>query len=85
MGAALKSKKNKKTNKKKCIYSKKYDTGVPTVAQWVKDPVLPQQQLRFNPWPSNFHMPKAAKKRERETMNLLQNRNRLTDTETKTK
>lgn len=25
--------------------------GVPTVAQWVKDPVLSLWQHRFDPWP----------------------------------
>ena len=36
--------------------------GVPTVVQWLKDLALPQLwyrsplQLRFDPWPENFHM-----------------------------
>ena len=36
--------------------------SIPGPAQWVKDPVLPalwqrlQLQLRFSPWPRNFHM-----------------------------
>ena len=42
--------------------------GVPTVAQWVKDLVFPQLpcrlqlQLRFDPWPRNFHMLQAQPK-----------------------
>ena len=41
------------------------------MAQWVKDLVLSLQQLmwllwcRFDPWPGNFHMPRALL-RERE-------------------
>ena len=48
------------------------------MAQWVKDPELPQLWhrsqlwLRFDPWPGNFHMPwvqpekkKKEKKRKR--------------------
>ena len=36
---------------------------IPSLAHWVKDPALTllwhslQMQLRFNPWPQNFHMP----------------------------
>ena len=52
--------------------------GVPTVAQWVKDPALPQVwprsqlQLRFETWPRNFHMPwvhpkEKKKKKKKET------------------
>ena len=39
------------------------ETGVPAVAQRVRDPALPQLWrrpqlwLRFSPWPGNFHMP----------------------------
>ena len=29
---------------------KKLETGVPTVAQWVKDPVLPQLWCSLQPW-----------------------------------
>ena len=41
---------------------KENQLGVPTVAQWIKDLMLPQRwhgsqlQLRFYPWPKNFHM-----------------------------
>ena len=60
----------KTTDQKKKKFLKK--KGVPVVAQWVKDMVLPQLwcwsklQLRFSPWPGNFHMlwvqPKKKKK-----------------------
>ena len=45
--------------------------GVPTVAQWVNDPVLPLPQMWhrskmrlgfFHPWPGNFHMPRVQPK-----------------------
>ena len=31
--------------------------SVPSPAQWIKDLILPQLPLRFNPWPGNFYMP----------------------------
>ena len=40
------------------------------MAQWVKDPALPLQQLgwmlwcEFDPWPGNFHMPRACQKKK---------------------
>ena len=33
--------------------------SIPGPARWGKDPVLLQLQLRFNPWPRNFHMPQV--------------------------
>ena len=36
---------------------------VPAVAQWVKDPALPQLQLGFNLWPGNFHMPRVQEQK----------------------
>ena len=27
-----------------------------SLVQWVKDPELLQLQLKFSPWPGNFHM-----------------------------
>ena len=30
--------------------------GIPTLVKWVKDLVLLQLQLTFDPWPRNFHM-----------------------------
>lgn len=31
--------------------------GVPAVVQWVKDPVLQELQLGFDPWAGDFRMP----------------------------
>ena len=48
---------------KETIQLKLDSGGVPNVAQWVKDPLLPQlwhrskPQIEFDPWPGNFHMP----------------------------
>ena len=48
--------------------------GVPTVAQWVKDLVLPQLwyrlqlQLRFDSWPRNFHMLQGRPKKKNTIM-----------------
>ena len=45
--------------------------GVPAVAQWVKDLLLPQLchrlhlRLGFNPWPRNFHMAMDAAESEK--------------------
>ena len=47
---------------------------IPSLAQWVKEPVLQQQwcrsqlQLRSvsDPWPRNFHMPQVRLKKENE-------------------
>ena len=48
------------------------------MAQWVKDPALPLQQLgwllwcEFDPWPGNFHMPRVwQKKKKKKELNLL--------------
>lgn len=30
--------------------------SIPAPGQWVKKLALPQQWLRFDPWPGNFHM-----------------------------
>ena len=38
--------------------------SIPGPAQWVKDPVLVQRWLGFDPWPGNFHMWPKKKKRE---------------------
>ena len=39
----------------------------PSLVQWIKDPVMPQLQHRFNPWPGNFHVswvgPKSRKRK----------------------
>ena len=32
--------------------------------QWVKDLVLVQLWLRFDPWPGNFHVPRCDRKRK---------------------
>ena len=51
-------------------------SGVPSVAQWVKDPVLSLQQLGsllrcgFDPWPRNFHMLQLQPKRQNKTKTL---------------
>ena len=34
------------------------------VAQWVKDSALSLQQLGFDPWPGNFHMPRDVAKKK---------------------
>ena len=45
--------------------------SIPRPAQWVKDPVLPQlwqrsqMQLRFDPWPRNFHIPQVQPKKKK--------------------
>lgn len=35
------------------------------MAQWVEDQALLWLQLRFDPWPGNFHMPQVWPKKER--------------------
>ena len=74
-GSALKSKKKKRKEERKQKTAAAIP-GVPDVAKWVKDPVLPQlwlrsYQLRFDPWPGNFHVlwvrqKKKKKKRKKE-------------------
>ena len=39
--------------------------GIPGLVQWVKDVVLPQLWLRFDPWPRNFHMQGDGKKKKK--------------------
>ena len=34
-----------------CCYKAKTTLGFPTVAQWVKDPMLSQRGRGFDPWP----------------------------------
>jgi len=46
-------------------YLKLLCLGVPTVAQWVKDLALWQLQLRFHPWPRNFHVAMSEHKKEK--------------------
>ena len=41
------------------------------MAQQVKDPVLSLQQLRFAPWPRNFHMPQAQPKKKKKSADSL--------------
>ena len=47
------------------------------MAQWVKDPVLPQLwsrlqlQLGFSPWPGNFHMPWVQSLKKQTLCNLV--------------
>ena len=36
----------------------------------LKDPTLPQLQLRFNPWPVNFHMPQVRPKKPNSSLKL---------------
>ena len=43
--------------------------SIPSLVQWVKDPVLPQLWLGFSPWPRNFHMPRV------QTIKTKQNKN----------
>ena len=52
-----------------------WDAGlIPSTAEWVKDPVLPQLQgksqlqLRADPWPRNFHMPLGSQKGKTKTL-----------------
>lgn len=35
--------------------------SIPALAQWVKDPTLPQLWLGFKPWPRNFKAKKKTK------------------------
>ena len=37
--------------------------SIPALAQWVKDPTLPQLWLGFKPWPRNFKAKKKNQKR----------------------
>ena len=45
--------------------------SVPSLAQWIKDPVLPQLQhrsqlwLRSDPWSPKLHMPQGSQKRKK--------------------
>lgn len=41
-----------------------------TTAQQVKDLALLQLQLRFNPWPGNFHMPQVQEGKEKKTLKI---------------
>lgn len=91
-GAALKKKKRKEKKERRNSRSSRYGTtwsvaswecwdlgSIPSLAQWVRDPVLLQLQLRlwlqlrFDPWPQwslccgVAKMKKKKKKRERET------------------
>ena len=40
-----------------------HSLGVPTVAQWVKNPEFPELWLRFDPWPENIHVPRVQPKK----------------------
>ena len=67
-GTALQSKKKKKKKKKKSVIA---GNSFSFVAQWVRDLALsPQWLLRlllwrgFDPWPGNFHMGTAKKKKK---------------------
>ena len=40
--------------------------SIPSLAQWVKDPVLLQLWLEFSPWTGNFNMLQVHPKIERE-------------------
>ena len=48
--------------------------------QWVKDSVLlqlwcrSQLQLRLNPWPRNFHTPRARPKKGKKKYNFLESK-----------
>ena len=42
------------------------------MAQWVKDLTLLQIQLRFDPWPRNFHVPLVQPKKEKTNKNIYE-------------
>ena len=55
------------------------------VAQWIKDPALPLQQLgllllwrRFNPWPRNFCMPQCSQKNKNKNKNKTKQNKKIT-------